>query len=196
MPKLLGSIIKEKNTLNLPVRVLFQDEARFGRMCIPVSCWAPLPYRPVVCRSIERQFKYIYASVCPEEGKLFYMVKDKMNTINMSRHLSQISNRMASNFVIMVVDGASSHTSKSLTIPSNIALLRLPPYSPELNPAEQIWRMLRGDYFGNRTFKTLDEAMDRARVGMKNMARDRDATIQLTLWPWISTALNAIRKYR
>ena len=68
--------------------------------------------------------------------------------------------------------------------------------SPELNPSEQIWRMLRGDYFGNRTFKTLEEAMNRARAGMKNMAHNKDSIIQLTLWPWISDALTTIIKYR
>jgi transposase len=191
---MLVSTIKKQNTLKLPVSIMFQDEARFGRMSIPVSCWAPMPYRPVVNYSIIRQFRYVYASVCPKQGRLYFMITDKMNTINMNTHLKQISMRKKSEFIILIVDGASSHTSKNLVIPENISLLKLPPYSPELNPTEQIWRMLRGDYFGNKIFDTVDAAINQARQGLMKMASDHESIIQLTNWPWISKALTKIDK--
>jgi transposase len=174
---------------------MFQDEARFGRMSLPVSCWAPHPYRPMVHYSIIRQFRYVYASVSPKDGKLFYMVTEKMNTKNMAAHLKQISMRMNSNFIIVIVDGASSHTTKQLKIPRNISLVQLPPYSPELNPTEQIWRMLRGDYFGNRIFNKLDDAIHQARLGLRDMAYNKYFVTQLTCWPWISKALFKIKQY-
>lgn len=62
---------------------------------------------------------------------------------NMSRFLAQVSETHKMEFVVMVVDGASSHRSKDLVVPENISLVRLPPYSPELSPAEQIWNILR-----------------------------------------------------
>lgn len=181
--------------MNLPVVVMFQDEARFGRMSLPVSCWAPYPHRPMVHYSIIRQYRYVYASVCPNNGMLYYMITDKMNTLNMARHLKQVSIRMRAYFVIIIVDGASSHTTSKLKIPSNVVLHKLPPYSPELNPTEQIWRMLRGDYFGNRVFNSLEDAINQARLGLINMTHNRKSISQLTLWPWISKALTIIKKH-
>ena len=91
----------------------------------------------------------------------------------------------------MVLDGASSHKSKDLMIPENVALVLLPPYSPELNPAEQIWNVLRRNYFANRVFDSLDAAVEQAERGLKQMAEDKQSTRQLTNWPWISVILNA-----
>jgi transposase len=63
------------------------------------------------------------------------------------------------------------------------------PYSPELNPTEQIWKMLRGKYFGNITLETLDETMVQAKAGLRNMVKNPDGLIKLTNWPWINTIL-------
>ena len=89
----------------------------------------------------------------------------------------------------MVLDGASSHKSKDLNIPKNVSLIRLPPYSPELNPAEQIWNILRRNYFANRVFDTLDAATTQAEFGLAEMAANKSATQKLTNWPWISAIL-------
>ena len=62
------------------------------------------------------------------------MICPKMNTERMSEYLAQVHNAHPDQFIVMVVDGASSHVSKDLVIPENIRLLRLPPYAPELNP--------------------------------------------------------------
>jgi hypothetical protein len=107
-----------KNIEHFPLRLMFQDEARFGRMSDPRSCWAPAPHQPVVNLALVREFRYEYAAVSPWDGYLDFMTAEKMNTDNM-------------------------------------ALLRLPLYSPELNPAEQIWNKLRRDYFANRVFDSL-----------------------------------------
>jgi hypothetical protein len=93
--------------------------------------------------------------------------------------------------MVMVVDGASSHRCKELKIPDNMALLRLPPYSPELNPAEQIWNKLRRDYFANRVFDSLGAATTQAEQGLAEMAVDKPAISQLTNWPWISAIMKA-----
>ena len=91
----------------------------------------------------------------------------------------------------MVVDGASSHRSKDLVIPENKALIRLPPYSPELNPAEQIWNVLRRKYFANRVFESLDTATAQAEFGLAEMVANKAAMKSLTNWPWINAILKA-----
>ena len=178
-----------KNENKHPLRLIFQDEARFGRMSDPRSCWAPAPHRPVVNMALVREFRYEYAAVSPWDGCLDFMTAEKMNTDNMSRFILQVSEAHRDEFIVMVVDGASSHRSKELNVPENVSLIRLPPYSPELNPAEQIWNVLRRDYFANRVFDSLNAATEQAELGLAEMATNKLAIRQLTNWPWISAIL-------
>ena len=124
----------------------------------------------------------------PGDGRL-NMTAEKMNTDSMSGFLAQISQTYTDEFIVMVLDGASSHKSKDLTVPKNVALVLLPPYSPELNPAEQIWNTLRRDYFANRVFDSLGAATEQAQQGLAAMAAHKEALRQLTNWPWISAIL-------
>lgn len=96
-----------KNIEHLPLKLMFQDEARFGRMSDPRSCWAPAPHRPVVNLALVREFRYEYATVCPWDGCLDFMTAEKMNTDNMSHFLIQVSEAHKDEFIVMVVDGAS-----------------------------------------------------------------------------------------
>jgi transposase len=107
------------------------------------------------------------------------MTVEKMSTENMSRFLDQLSNVYQDQIIVMVVAGASSHRSKEIEIPKNVSFVRLPPYSPELNPAEQIWNILRRDYFANRVFDALDAAATQAEFGFAEMAANKLATRQL-----------------
>jgi len=179
------------NTSQLPLRLMFQDEARFGRLSDPRACWAPTPHRPIVNLALVREFRYEYAAVSPWDGCLDYMSAEKMNTESMSLFLDQISRAHNNEFIVMVVDGASSHKSKELRIPENVSLVLLPPYSPELNPAEQIWNVLRRDYFANRVFDSLDAATEQAERGLAQMAANKTSTQSLTNWPWIRAILKA-----
>lgn len=176
-----------KNQNKLPIRLMFQDEARFGRISDPHSCWAPMPLRPMVNRALVREFKYEYATVSPWDGALDYMTADKMNTENMSIFLKQVSEAHPGEFNIMVVDGASSHKSKDLKVPVNVSLVLLPPYSPELNPAEQVWNRLRKNYFANKVFDSLEAATRQAEHGLSGMAANLGAMVSLTNWPWIKS---------
>ena len=94
-----------KNENRLPVRLMFQDEARFGRMSDPRSCWAPAPHRPVVGLALIREFRYEYAAVSPWDGCLDFMTTEKMNTENMTLFLSQVSEAHKNEFIVMVVGG-------------------------------------------------------------------------------------------
>jgi hypothetical protein len=112
-----------KNQNNRPVRLMFQDEARFGRMSDPRSCWAPAPERPMVNLALVREFRYEYVAVSPWDGALDYMTAEKMNTDNMSLFLDQVSKSHGQDFIVMVLDGASSHKCKDLKVPHNITLV-------------------------------------------------------------------------
>lgn len=180
-----------KNTEDLPVLLTFQDEARFGRMSDPRACWAPKGVRPLIPQALVREYQYVFGTVAPQSGQLDYMLAPSMKTEFMSKFLKQVSRAHNDEFVIMVVDGASSHKSKSLVIPANCQLILLPPYSPELNPAERLWNQLRRDCLANRYFENLDDAMKEVMSGLTKMKRNRKALKSLTNWPWIRAILTA-----
>ena len=91
-----------KNNKSLPVHLMFQDVARFGRMSDPRACWAPAPIRPMVKMALVREFRYEYAAVSPWDGALDYMTSEKMNTENMSKFLKQVSETHEQDFMVMV----------------------------------------------------------------------------------------------
>ena len=59
--------------------------------------------------------------------------------------------------VVMVWDQAGFHTAKAVTFPENVTVVLLPPYSPELNPVENLWHYLRSHYWSNRTYADYDD---------------------------------------
>ncbi len=68
----------------------------------------------------------------------------------MNVHLAEISRHVTEGAqAILVLDQAGWHTSPKLRVPKNISLLPLPPYSPELNPVEQVWAYLRANFLSS-----------------------------------------------
>jgi len=174
------------------VRLMFQDEARFGRMVRMRRCWAPAPQRPVVNNGYEREFRYVYGAVSPLAGELDWMICPAMHTEHMGTFLAQVSAAHSQDFIVMVVDGASSHVAKALVVPENIRLHRRPGYAPELNPQEHLWDELREKEFPNRVFADMAGVVRTLEAGLPRLAGDRDRVRSICAWPWIvSLTLNA-----
>lgn len=171
------------------IRLMFQDEARFGRMTRIRRCWSPQPLRPVVFNGYEREFTYVYGAVSPKEGELDWCLEPKMNTETMSAFLAQVSAAHPEEFIVMVVDGASSHKSKGLILPENIRLLPLPGYSPELNPQEHIWDELREKEFPNRVFEQMKAVKRQLTHGLTALCADPNRLRSITCWPWINSLI-------
>jgi hypothetical protein len=192
LPETLAALLKPEEVRDRRVRLMFQDEARFGRMVRIRRCWAPTPERPVVNNGYERQFVYVYGGVSPIEGELDWMICPKMNTERMGDYLSQVALAHPREFIVMVIDGASSHVAKDLVVPENIRLLRLPAYAPELNPQEHVWDEVREKEFPNRVFSDLDSVTGQLERGLPQLAADHERLRSITAWPWIiSLILNA-----
>ena len=76
----------------------------------------------------------------------------------MQLHLDAISMKVAKGYhAVIVMDGAGWHLAKKLNIPKNISIIKLPPYSPELNPMEQVFQQLRKLKLSNTCYKDYDE---------------------------------------
>jgi len=185
LPQDLATVLTAASVQERPIRLMFQDEARFGRMARIRRCWAPAPLRPVVANGYEREFTYVYGGVSPLQGELDWSLSDKMNTAQMGAFLAQVSQAYPQEFIVMVVDGASSHKAKELIVPENVRLIRLPSYSPELNPQEHIWDEVREKAFPNLVLDQMAAVVERLRNGMAALAVDAERVRRITAWPWI-----------
>jgi transposase len=102
---------------------------------------------------------YLFGAFSPITGDKFLLEMPHCNTANFQVFLNDFSAENPEEFKIMVLDNGAFHKAKTLKIPDNIGLLFLPPYSPELNPAENIWAILKRK-FTNKLYKTLDEVSE------------------------------------
>ncbi|WP_066191219.1 MULTISPECIES: IS630 family transposase [Gracilibacillus] len=139
--------------------VMFQDEAGFGRISKPKSCWTPLE-RPIVPSHHIREYRYAYGAVGPQNGDCFFLVLPRSNTACMNIFLSELSQYYENNHIVLICDNASWHKSKALIIPNNVTILHILPYTPEMNPIEQIWNEIRKRGFANKLFHTLEAVVD------------------------------------
>jgi len=181
----LEALLTEDAVQGRRVRLMFQDEARFGRMVRIRRCWAPAPQRPVVANGYEREFQYVYGAVSPLAGELDWMICPAMNTDYMTTFMAQVSVAHPNDFIVMVVAGASSHVAKALVVPENIRLHRLQGYSPELNPQEHLWDELREKEFPNRVFSDMAGVVRTLEAGLPRLASDHDRVRSICAWLWI-----------
>ena len=99
---------------------------------------------------------YLFGAFSPINGEKFLLELPACNTNTFQIFLDELSKQNSDQFKIIVLDNGAFHKAVSLKIPENIKLLFLPPYSPELNPAEKIWAYYKR-MFTNRRYDTLEE---------------------------------------
>jgi len=101
---------------------------------------------------------YIFGAVCPSRDKGVALVLPEVNITMMNMHLAAIAKEVpAGVHAVVIIDGPGWHLEGGkLVVPSNISLLKLPPYCPELNAQENIWQYLRQNFLAGRIFDTYD----------------------------------------
>ena len=113
--------------------------------------WAERGSRPCAVRQTQYGYLYVIAAACPTTGQAEALLSPYLNTKIINVFLREFSATIAPNVqAVLVWDGAGYHTSHQLKVPANISLVQLPPYSPELNPIENLWHYLRSHYWSNR----------------------------------------------
>jgi transposase len=176
----------------LPVRVMFEDEARFGRISDTRRCWAPAGVRPEVSTQVVREYEYAFAAVSPHDGTLDTLVLPSVHAEAMSVFLAEVSQRHANEFILMVLDGAGWHRAKRLQVPANMRLIPLPPWSPQLNPVEHLWDEVREKWFANRVFASMSAVEEQLITALKALEQNLPRVASLTGFEWITTIpLNA-----
>ena len=104
----------------------------------------------------------------------------------MSLHLAEIGTQVAPGaHAVITLDGAGWHQpGEKLRVPHNISLLPLPPYSPELNPVENIWRFLRQNHLANRIFDHYDAIVDACCNAWNALTAAPDTIRSIAKRPW------------
>ena len=169
---------------------MFEDEARFGRINDPRRCWAPAGVRPEVHTQIVREYEYAFAAVCPHDGTRDTLGLPSVNAEARSVFLAEVSARHAQEFLVMVLDGAGWHRAKRLQIPSNMKLIPLPPWSPQLNPVEHVWDEVREKWFANRVFASMDAVEEQLITALKALEGNMARVASLTGFEWIKNVLS------
>lgn len=164
----------------LPIRLYFQDEARFGRINTIQKCWCMKGVIPSVKQQLIREYSYLFTAVCPQTGNTCSLVMPYANTNTMNIFLQTLSKQQQNERIVLCMDKAGWHTTRQLEIPKNIIVWHLPPYSPELNPVELIWRELRAKYFNNKTFQSLEQVDEYLCFAIEDYTQNLETIKQLT----------------
>jgi len=172
-----------------PVKLMFQDEARFGRINDVRRCWAPRPVRPLCRAMLTHQYTYAYGAVDVVSGQFDSLILPHVNTECTQIFLNEVGRRHPEHRIIMVLDGAGWHASSSLKTPPNMQLLSLPPYAPELNPIEHVWDELREKHFHNKAFDSLNALEDQLEIGLLALENDLPRVKSIVSWDWLVNAL-------
>lgn len=165
------------------VRVWFQDEARFGQQGTLTSVWAAKGSRPTVVRQNGRKSIWVFGIVDPVTGWSMLAPHREANTRTMQHFLNAAAEKLGSRqHAVMVLDRAGWHTAKQLKWPRRITPLFLPPYSPELNPAERLWLWFRERHWSNRVYPDEQSLVREVESSHRQLRRVQVRSICATRW--------------
>ncbi|NJM80102.1 MAG: IS630 family transposase [Flavobacterium sp.] len=133
-----------------------QDESRFGLFTRNGRALTAKGVKPICTYQNIFKSTYIFGAFSPINGDSLVMELPYCNGDNFQIFLNELSNKNTAEFKVIILDNGAFHKGKSLIIPENIALIFLPPYSPELNPAELVWLNMKRKTT-NKIYKTMEE---------------------------------------
>lgn len=168
------------------VDVWFQDEARFGQQNTTTRLWAEKGTRPRAVKQQQFEYAYLFGAVCPATGDSEALIAPCMNMDVMEKHLALISKKVPEGrHGVIVVDGAAWHQYHLTDKFDNLSIIKLPPYSPELNSIEQVWQWLRQNELANRCFKSYEDIVDECSRAWNSFISDVSRVIKLCSRDWI-----------
>jgi transposase len=127
------------------VRVFSQDESRFGLLTVRRRRVTARGVQPV--GSVQHVFEwfYVYGAVAPASGERFFLELPCLNAEMFQLFLDAFAQAFPDSLNLLLLDNSGAHTAQRLRWPENLRGVWLPPYCPELNPIERVWRNLKDD---------------------------------------------------
>lgn len=135
------------------------------------------------------EYFYLYGAVEPETGQRFFTEHERLNSDGFQDFLDRFATAFPRSHNIMVLDNGRFHKAKKLSIPENIRLVFLPPYSPQLNPVERLWQDVK-DQIAFDYYESL--AALRQKVRRAVAAYTDEAVASLTGYDYLLDAAHAL----
>lgn len=105
----------------------------------------------------------------------------------MSHFLAHTTSTFPNDHCVMIMDRAGWHVARDLEVPASMTLVPLPPYSPELNPVEQVWKYTRTNDLRNQTYDHVEDVMDAVEASLHTLHANPNLVHSTTAFDWIST---------
>jgi transposase len=103
----------------------------------------------------------------------------------MQLHLEEIARTVTRGaHAVLLLDRAGWHTTGHLVVPKNLTLILLPSRAPELNPVENVWQYLRGNWLSNRVFDTHEAILDAACEAWRRLVAQPEIITSIGLRDW------------
>jgi len=151
-----------KKVSNLPenTMVWFSDEV-FFELCSKISyTWGPKGQQIFVKTNGSSGKDCVIGAINPYEGDSFFLQWDWIDSQVIEMFLKELSDLYPDKKHLIIMDNATYHKnqgSDDYPLPENIELFFLPPYSPDFNLIENLWKVLRDDFFNNKFFQNILE---------------------------------------
>lgn len=172
------------------VEVWFQDEARFGQQGTLTRVWAKTGSRPRAVRQTEYDYLHVLGAVCPDSGQSVGLLAPHLDTGIVNLFLDQFTKELApSVHAVIIWDQAGYHTAHRLKVPPNVTLVELPPYSPELNPVENLWHYLRSHFWSNRDYENYEALMQAATHAWRRTCLSPETIKTVCAVPYLQSAV-------
>ena len=156
--ELLCHIKKENIQKYSRFNLYCQDESRIGLLTMNHKALTIKGVKPVCKYQHKFESLYLFGAFSPINGNHLLLEMPHCNTDNFQIFLNELSLMDKEEYKIILLDNGAFHKAKRLIIPDNIALIFIPPYSPELNPAEKVWWVLKRS-LKNKFFEKMDDLM-------------------------------------
>lgn len=177
------------STNTRPILVFAQDESRFGLRTIRRRRLTARGVQPIGVTQHDFENFYVYGAVAPATGQDFFLELPQLNSTNFQVFLDAFAAAYPDTLNLVILDNSRCHTAKDVRVPDNVRFVFLPPYSPELNPIERLWRDLK-DRLAWLHFPALSDQQDFVGALLRAYT---PATIQsLTSYPYFVEAVNAL----
>ncbi len=151
-----------------------EDEARLGLKPITRRVWWLKGQRPRSCGRTRYEWLYVYAFARPATGDTFTVILPRVRVERMAdavRAFAAHADPDGTRILVLVVDNAGWHTAKRLPVPANVRLHFLPPCTPQLQPVEAFWPLVR-EAVANDTFDRLGQLRRVIRRRCRRLAAD------------------------
>ena len=136
-----------------------QDESRFGLLTVRRRRLTAHGVQPVGAVQHVFEWFYVYGAVEPTTGERFFLELPYLNAESFQLFVDAFAAAFPDSLNLLLLDNSGAHTARQLTLPANVRLVFLPPYCPELNPIERVWRELK-DALAWLQFPNLDVQQD------------------------------------